>query len=211
MRKIRDILKSLKRRIVKNKIDSYWIQELRVIRTSDRVKVFEPYINNKTVLHIGCTDYPIFNPKNNLHLKLSKLCYKLDGMDIDKKGIEELKRYFAGTYYNSLENINEEYDTIIVPETIEHVDNIQIFLSQINLIKSKYYIITGPNCFHSFYKNGYKRNHYPLFMEAIHPDHNCWFSPYTLKNCIEKYTTLKVNELHLSNKDLTIVCVCEKK
>lgn len=210
MKNIRNILKFLSRKFSKRKMAPFWLQKLKVFRTPDRIKVFEPFILHKKVLHIGCTDYPLFNPDNNLHLQISTICEELDGMDIDEMGIKELKKYYPGTYFSSFNKIKKEYDTVLVPETIEHVDNIQLFLNQIESIKSKNYIITAPNCFHSFYNNGYKRNSYPVFQEAVHPDHNCWFSPYTLKNCIEKYTSLKVKELHLSNRELMIICICEK-
>jgi hypothetical protein len=27
---------------------------------------------------------------------------------------------------------------------------------------------------------------------VVHPDHNCWFTPYTLRNLVTKYTTWAV-------------------
>lgn len=201
-------LKDIKSKIFGQKIDPYWIQELKVKKTHDRMKVFLPYMQDKKVLHIGCTDYPIFNPKTNLHLKLKDVCSELHGMDVDAKGIEVLRGYFPGKYFEDLVSVDSEYDTILVPETIEHVDNISLFLKEINSISAKKYIITGPNCFHEYFRNGFKKG--DQFIEMVHPDHNCWFSPYTLKNAIEKYTDLKVDEMHLSNHDLMIVCLCSK-
>jgi hypothetical protein len=200
--------KGLKSRIFGPKIDSYWVQETEVIRTHDRMKVFKPLVEGKKVLHVGCTDYPIFNPKTNLHLKLKDLCSTLHGMDVDSEGIEVLKGYYPGKYFESLKKADSAYDTILVPETIEHVENIALFLKEINSISAQNYIITGPNCFHNYFKNGFKKG--DKFIEMVHPDHNCWFSPYTLKNAIEKYTNLKVDEIHLSNHDLMIVCICSK-
>jgi hypothetical protein len=201
-------LKGIKNWLSGRKIDPYWIQQTQVFRNHDRMKVFEPYVKGKKVLHIGCTDYPIFNPNTNLHLKLGKLCDELHGMDVDSKGIEVLKGFFPGVYFEDLKEADEKYDTILAPETIEHVENISIFLKEINSISAKHYIITGPNCFNDYFKNGFKAGN--EFVEMVHPDHNCWFSPYTLKNVIEKSTDLKVDEIHLSNHDLMIVCICSK-
>ena len=98
----------------------------------------------------------------------------------------------------------------MAPETIEHVDNVEIFLKKIEQIKAEYYIISGPNCFHNFFQNGFEKDS-NVWIEGIHPDHNCWYSPYTLKNAIEKYTKLEVTETHLSNNDIMVICVCKKK
>lgn len=27
------------------------------------------------------------------------------------------------------------------------------------------------------------------FVEVVHPDHNCWYTPYTFRNTIAKYTS----------------------
>ncbi|MBW3466588.1 class I SAM-dependent methyltransferase [Arthrospiribacter ruber] len=200
-------LKSAKRKFFGLKKDPFFIQELSVKRTNDRLKLFTPFLKGKKVLHVGCTDYPIFKPERNLHIKIESICKELHGMDIDQAGLDILEKHVPGKYFNSLDKADSIYDTILVPETIEHVENIQIFLSEINKIKANTYIITGPNCFHSDFKNGFKDKG-EIFIENVHPDHNCWFSPYTLKNCIEKYTNLSVVELHLSERDKMIVCIC---
>lgn len=209
MKVIIRFLKDIKKRLFGVPKSLYWIQETKVKRIHDRKIILEPYIKGRKVLHIGCTDYPIFDPKNNLHLDLSTSCKELHGMDIDERGIEILSKYFPGKYFNNIKDVDKLYDTVLVPETIEHVDNIQQFLTEINNINAKIYIISGPNCFHKHFKNGFKGNS-ERFIESVHPDHNCWFSPYTLKNCIEKYTSLRVKEMNLSHYDMMIICICEK-
>lgn len=200
-------LKDLKTKIFGKKIDPYWIQELKVKKTHDRMNVFFPYMQNKKVLHIGCSDYPIFNPKSNLHLKLKDICSELHGMDVDAKGIEVLSGYFPGKYFEDLVSVDNDYDTILVPETIEHVDNVAIFLNQISKLKANTFIISAPNCFNNYFKHGIIKE---KFVEFVHPDHNYWFSPYTLKNTIEKYSNLRVIDVYLSNNDLMVICVCSK-
>lgn len=192
-------------------MDEYWIQKLNVKRIQDREIVFKPFLDNQNVLHIGCTDYPVFDPKNNLHLKISKYTKNLHGMDLDKQGLDLLNSHFEGKYFTDIrDTYNNVYDTVLVPETIEHVENIGIFLKEIAQVKADTYIITGPNAFHNSYPNQLKED-ISQFTEAIHPDHNCWFSPYTLKNVIEKYTDLKVNEIFLCLNDLMVVCICKRK
>jgi len=208
MNKIIRKLKDIKKKFFGIPIDPYWIKETSVKRCHDRYKVFFPHINEQKVLHIGCTDFPYFDPENNLHITMSKHAKTLHGMDIDVEGMEVLKKYCGGEFFSDLKEINEKYDLVIATETIEHVPNIQLFLEQINSVDASTYIISGPNSFYKHFKNELKSN--GKFSELVHHDHNCWFSPYTLKNCIQKYTDLKVNEIFLANHDMMVICICSK-
>lgn len=195
------------------KLDSYWIQNLELEIINDRESVFRPYIENKDVLHIGCTDYPIFDENNNLHLKFSKIAKVLHGMDVDNEGLSVLNSIFNGTYYNNINDAySNTYDTVIAPETIEHVENVGDFLKSLTLVNSKHFIITGPNAFNNqSISNAHYDKKTKKYTEAIHPDHNCWYSPYTLKNVIEKYTDLSVKKIYLCMGELMIICICEKR
>ncbi|SMD46064.1 hypothetical protein SAMN00777080_4743 [Aquiflexum balticum DSM 16537] len=210
-RKLKNLKAIIKNRLFKKEIDSFWIQEVMVYKTQNRIQVFDKYLMRKKVLHIGCTDFPIFDPKNNLHIQISNKCKELHGLDIDFEGIEVLKKHFDGKYYTSMAEVSEDYDTVLVPETIEHVENIKKFLNEMEKINARNYIISAPNCFNSHFKHGFLNKKNNIFREIIHPDHNCWFSPYTLKNVIEKYTNLKVKEIHLSNYNLMVICICERR
>ena len=190
--------------------DNYWIQKVETTPVENRITYFEELCLNKTVLHFGCTDWPIFDPENNLHIKLSKSAKILHGFDIDKEGIENLKKYVDQEYFSDFCEIsNIEYDICLVPETIEHVDNVRTFLEGLSTINTKLFIITAPNCFS---KEHLSRNFYgeDFFIEVVHPDHNCWYSPYTLKNQIEKYSKLKVNKVYLLEEDKMICCEASK-
>jgi len=52
-------------------------------------------------------------------------------------------------------------------------------------------------------RNFYSKN---KIIEVVHPDHNCWYSPFTLKNQIQKYSNLKVSEVFLLNEDTMVCC-----
>ena len=43
---------------------------------------------NKNIIHFGCTDWPVFNPKNNLHIQLSEYTNTIEGFDIDVEGLD---------------------------------------------------------------------------------------------------------------------------
>lgn len=190
--------------------DSYWIQNVKVNAIPDRVAYFKDLCLNKKVIHFGCTDWPIFDPNHNLHIILSTCTAILHGFDIDKEGIQDLKKYVNQDYFTDFSEIpNTEYDVCLVPETIEHVDNVRFFLEGLSTVNAKKFIITAPNCFS---KEHLSRNFYgeDFFIEVVHPDHNCWYSPYTLKNQIEKYSKLKVDNVCLLEEDKMICCEASK-
>jgi hypothetical protein len=210
--KIRDLFKTkneLKSHDRIENVDSFWVQNINLTKIDNRLPYFERLCLNKKVIHFGCTDWPIFNPENNLHIKLSRIAKILHGFDIDNEGIENLKKYVNQEYFS---NFNEvaglTYDICLVPETIEHVDNVRTFLEGLSKIDAKKFLITGPNCFAPVHmkRNINKEN---LFQELIHPDHNCWYSPYTLKNQIEKYSKLKVTNVVLMEEERMICCEAE--
>lgn len=191
--------------------DPFWVQELSFIKVKDRFPFFGDISKNKRVLHFGCTDWPIFNPSYNLHIYLAKVANVLHGFDIDKEGINNLKKYVDQPYFSKIEDIDGmQYDICLIPETIEHVENIGVFLKDISKVNSKEFYITAPNCFS---KKHMERNYYDEknIKEVVHPDHNCWFSPFTLKNVIEKYSNLNVVEIYLLNDDTMVCCKCVDK
>lgn len=206
-------MKSFFKKVAKQKyleFDNYWVQRVKTSTVQNRISYFEELCYNKKVIHFGCTDWPIFDPNNNLHIKLSKCAKVLHGFDIDKEGIENLKKYVDQDFFSDFSEISDyEYDVCLVPETIEHVDNVKMFLESLSTIKAKIFIITAPNCFS---KEHLSRNFYgdDYFIEVVHPDHNCWYSPYTLKNQIEKYSSLKVDNIKLLEEDKMICCEARK-
>lgn len=211
-RTIITILNFLKKKEPRYKLyDKFWIQKVATSTVNDRVVFFEEIANQKTLLHLGCNDWPIFNPNYNLHIKLAKKAKSIHGFDIDLEGIEELKRYVEQPYFSDFDQLKgNKYDVCLVPETIEHVDNVRLFLEGLSTVDADVFYITAPNCFS---KNHINRNFYGKdeFIEVNHPDHNCWYSPYTLKNQIEKYSNLKVEEVILLNEDRMVCCKAIKK
>ncbi len=192
------------------KHSEFWQQHVDFKSIEDRVPFFKNICKKKKVLHLGCTDWPIFDPSYNLHIKLAKVANTIHGFDIDQEGIDNLKKHVDQPYFSSFENVTENYDVCLVPETIEHVDNAKMFLEGLSTIKADTFYITAPNCFAKVHmeRNFYSKN---KIVEVVHPDHNCWYSPYTLKNQIEKYSKLKVTEVFLLNNDTMVCCKAEQK
>ena len=187
---------------------NFFDQEVDILKINSRLDYFTDLCKGKKVLHFGCTDFPIFRPESNLHIQLSTIASVLHGFDIDVAGIEELKKYVDQPYFSDYDQLGDTvYDVCLIPETIEHVDNIATFLKSVNTVKAKKIIITGPNAFAPEHmarnQNGKKK-----FMEIVHPDHNCWFSPYTLQNTINKYTDLRVDKNVLLERETMICAEC---
>lgn len=186
--------------------DSFWVQQVQTNSIEDRFVFLKNIVNNKNVIHFGCNDWPIFKPDYNLHIYLSKVAKSIHGFDVDVEGLEHLRAYVDQPYFSNFNELaGQKYDVCIVPETIEHVDNVRTFLEGIEKVDAKEFYITAPNCFS---KRHIKRNHYDAnaFVEIVHPDHNYWFSPFTLKNVIQKYTSLRVEEVILLEGDSMVCC-----
>lgn len=210
--------------IVKRQLhNNFFLQKTKVREiTTPRASFLRELLKNKDVLHVGCTDYPKLDVNSNLHIQLFNSCRKLDGLDLDLDGIEQLKKYVDGNFFSKIEDIKDEYDVILIPEVIEHVDNICSFLQSFNYIKAKYVIITGP-CFfgHLYsgffdYKSEIKGKNSGLieketdFIEEIHPDHNCWYTPYTLCNIINKYTDWNLKDCFMIEQKTMVGVICER-
>ena len=187
---------------------NYFIQTLKVIDSKkvDRFSFLLNFVKNKKILHVGFIDYPITNIEDNLHLKLSQFCLEIDGIDPNLNfEIKKILTVNNGNLYSRWEEIKDCYDVIIVPEVIEHVDNVRNFLEILDNFSGTL-IITAPDAY--LLKNNFqettKENN---FQEIVHPDHNYWFTPYTVYNVINKYSkNRKVVELHWIKGSIAAVC-----
>ena len=163
------------------------------------------YIKNKNVLHVGFVDYPITDIKKNIHLALSLECKRLDGIDPNITAeVEKLLTVPNGSIIKKWDDVKDEYDVIIVPEVLEHVGNAEDFLTLLDQYNSML-IITVPDIYQlkdtAFFKND------GSFIECVHPDHNCWYSPYTFKNIIKKYIkNKKTQKLFFIESSIAVVC-----
>lgn len=184
--------------------DNFYLQRLRVKDIPKRLPYIRDLCSGRRVLHVGCTDYPVFNPDLNLHIQISDECATLDGLDTDVAGMEVLAGYVPGRYYRTPSEVKIAYDLLLVPETIEHVHNIQEFLNALNGIDFKEILITAPcligwnACFNYVDCLGWR--HASLcgpddYVEEIHPDHKAWFTPYTLANCVEQFTPWDIQQI----------------
>lgn len=174
----------------------------KTFKNGNRIDFFKPFIENKKVLHVGYSDWPKIKLHKSLHLQIAPLCERLDGLDYHAA---EVLRVPNGELYSSWDQISDVYDTILIPEVIEHVGNVQSFLQQVDQFQGVV-IITAPDAY-LLHQTNFKELDDGKFYELVHADHNCWYSPFTLSNTINKYSRRRVKSLHwLMNQSIAAVC-----
>lgn len=186
--------------MIHEKTDNFYNQKIYLsnIRES-RFTFLANLCRGKNVMHIGCADSMVFNVESNLHIFLYKTGDNtyVDGLDIDANTIKLLSEACPGTYFTEYNQVNKSYDIVIVPEVMEHVPNVDLFLKDVFSITSKEYLFTVPNMsvVQIFCDDEYT-------LEMVHPDHKYWFSPYTLYNTIKPFIpeNYKTKMFYLENK-----------
>lgn len=175
--------------ILEREFNDFYTQKVKIndVKTP-RLKFFSDKLKNKTVLHYGCADWPVYDKKTNLHYALSESIDFIDGYDVNKETIDLMNDsglFKENTLFSDIPD--KKYDFLLIPETIEHVNNVSSFLHSIlkNIHSNTEILITAPNAFvESQINANVERNNF--YFESVHPDHNYWFSIYTLPNVIEK-------------------------
>ena len=155
----------------------------------------------KSVLHLGCADYPFgeeqYRKGNLLHQKIANVTDDLVGVDLSTEGIA----WLASLGYNDLLvgnvekldelKINRQFEVVVAGELLEHLSNPGMFLSKVKPLMADggILIITVPNAhaIKSFARVLLFRK------ELIHPDHVCYFSPATIEHLCKRYS-LKITE-----------------
>lgn len=61
------------------------------------------------------------------------------------------------------------------------------------------YVITVPDAYSCFSRHFEYAQQDAIFTEVVHPDHNCWYTPHTLRNVIRKYTDWQLDGLWFFN------------
>ena len=164
-----------------------------------RIEVFSQLCAGKRVLHVGCVDWPITDLNHSLHLQLDKVC-DVDGFDIHDEAFAEMQPHLRGRLYSRWEDLPGGYDLVLVPEVLEHVPDIQGFFAQLDAVGARQYIITVPDAYSCMRRHFDYNAGAQTFIEAVHPDHNCWYTPYTLANVLRKYTPWQVQGLWFFNR-----------
>ncbi len=157
--------------------------EVRLTDVPDRKALFSELARERSVLHVGCCDVPVFDPDTNLHVFLSRFTTRLDGLDVSEPGIEVLRKHVGGDYFTAPERVSKDYELVLVPEVLEHTRDPGEFLRGIFSIQARTYVFTAPS-FEWFREARREGN---VFFEKVHGDHKAWYSPYTLLSTLRPF------------------------
>jgi SAM-dependent methyltransferase len=153
----------------------------------------------KSVLHLGCTNWPYtlqaIDVGTLLHKDLAEVSRELYGFDFDQEGIDVLaSKGFDNLYRADLQKLSDvqlekKFDVIIAGEMIEHLNNPGEFLSGIKRFMNRdtQLVITTINAYSGmrFFVYGLRGQRGSL--EPVHPDHVAYYSYSTLKLLVERH------------------------
>jgi len=166
-----------------------------------RVDCIEKYINNASVLHIGCVGGGpgAVEGEDWTHNHLSKRAASVTGIDINTEGIEAMKAegYQAQVADVTELEIDSKFEVIFAGEVIEHISNFDGFFRSISnhLKKDGVLIITTPNVMAIHYQLNYLIND-----SAPNSNHTGWFDEHTLDQLMNRFgfTTSDVHYIALT-------------
>jgi hypothetical protein len=149
----------------------------------------------KTILHLGFVDDGFFDDqlkrRNWLHAQISQVAGRLVGLDICEEGVRRARELgYADCFAGDVEELSHQrfprlsYDIILAADILEHLANPGLFLSELAMVadENTTVVFTTPNAL------SIKTLFFPLARtEAVHPDHNFYYSPTTLTTLLRKY------------------------
>lgn len=156
----------------------------------------EDISRDKNVVHIGCTDHDDLIDKkieNNtyLHSLLVKSSSRCIGIDVNAEALKLLEsKGIENLYCHDItkglpeKEVDTNWDLILLPDVLEHIDETIKFLTQLreNFPKSTSnlkLLITVPNALKI-------RNFRNILshVEEINTDHRAWYTPFTLSKIV---------------------------
>ncbi|MYL97494.1 mannosyltransferase [Novosphingobium sp. FGD1] len=181
----------------------YFLQRVPVsseLADLDRIQVLRGLCAGQRVLHVGCADWPITDPRTSLHVALEPHCARLDGLDPHAEALDALRPHVSGELFTDFAQVSQGYDLVLVPEVLEHVADVAGFLAQVEAIDAPLFLISVPDAFQCRARHFDYVEQTETFFEAVHPDHNHWYTPYTFANTLAKYTRLEMQRMWFFNR-----------
>jgi 2-polyprenyl-3-methyl-5-hydroxy-6-metoxy-1,4-benzoquinol methylase len=175
-----------------------------VAMINDRRGFIAKACENRSVLHLGCAEWPLtaesLQDGTLLHLRISKVSNRAFGIDLCEQGLSVLRAHgFRDLIQWDVEKLDRLHvdgpvDIIVAGEILEHLSNPGLCLQSISQFmrhsKCKL-IITVPNAF--------SIRHFASLMfrktELVMPDHTAYYSFSTLSELLQRYS-LQVREIH---------------
>lgn len=171
-----------------------WLQSVPRGHLVNRIDFILNYAAAKKIVHIGFADAPYtkekIERKTLLHTALRNKASFIWGIDTDNVSVEMYKQLTGDHQVQAikLENFDKDellsYELILAGEVMEHMQDPISFINMCTgcLRKGQILMITVPNytSFDSIASSLHQT-------ESIHPDHQWYFSPYTLLQKFDKH------------------------
>lgn len=162
------------------------------IKCTDREHFILSRIEGRSVLHLGCADWPFTQHRLGrgelLHQAMQKRARRLVGVDLEEAGVMAMRAagipdiVLGNSEQDLYQLTGEKFDVVVAGEILEHVLNAGMFLRSIHTVchEQTVVIITTPNF------APLKRLPRLLWRnEVVHPDHVCYFSYLTLSRLLQ--------------------------
>lgn len=144
----------------------------------DRVTLIVDLARGKRVMHLGCADHlPLIQQKradgSYLHDRIGEVSQHLVGVDTNAAALDEMRATGIDNLYLP-EDLPTDmvFDLVVAPDVIEHVGNVEDFLTYAGSFGCPV-LITTPNALRMANRTRWRS-------EVVNTDHRYWFSPYTL-------------------------------
>jgi SAM-dependent methyltransferase len=164
-----------------------------------RLDLIKRMATGKSVLHLGCTNWPYtldaIQAGTLLHKDLAEVSNELYGFDYDQEGIDVLSsKGFTDLFRADVESLDQvpvdkKFDVIIAGEMIEHLNNPGLFLRGIKRFMNPEtrLVITTVNAYSGMRFLVYGLRGKRGMQEPVHPDHVAYYSYSTLKLLLERH------------------------
>ena len=174
------------------------MQEKKRIPLVQRVEHLKALCQGKSVLHLGCTNWPYTDIALKdgalLHLQLAENATELYGFDADQEGLDVLAaRGVKNLYRADLERLDEldlhrTFDVILAGEMIEHLSNPGLFLRGIKrfMRPDSTLVITTINAYGGVRMFLYSLRGRGGSAEPVHPDHVAYYSYSTIHHMLSR-------------------------
>lgn len=159
---------------------------------SDRIEAILAEVRGSDVLNVGCVNHSIALTEKEkdrwLQLKLSERFPGANvlGLDIDQENVARMRAQGMNVEVGDAQRLtyHEKFDTIILGEIIEHLENPGACLEGCRwaLKPGGRIILSTPNIFCVMHMLMYLKN----FDHAFNAEHVAWFCPQTLRTMVER-------------------------
>jgi 2-polyprenyl-3-methyl-5-hydroxy-6-metoxy-1,4-benzoquinol methylase len=163
----------------------------RIGLATDRIRYFCELLTGRTVLHVGCADYPITQQRltedSLLHNHLVGIPSRLVGVDISEPGLKLLRQIgLSNLLLMDAEDLslNASFDVVLASDVLEHVSNPGRFLNSAARVLRPHgeLIVSVPSALTASNLRTYLGRG-----EQVHHDHTAYYSPKTLAALCHRY------------------------